>query len=70
VNDLKERNKDSSLGSVRRAAEQQSAERERGLGRIREAFLRRDEAEQRPKRRWLVDVASGKAPLPGRRAED
>jgi hypothetical protein len=44
-------------GSLRRKAERQAEERRRGLGRLREAFRRRDADEEASKRRWRIDVA-------------
>ena len=55
--------RDRALGGLRRRAERQAEERGRGLGRIREAFRRRDEEAQGAKRRWVVDPASRKAPF-------
>jgi len=45
------------VGGLRRTAERQAEERKRGLGRIREAFRRRDaDAEVESKHQWEIDA--------------
>lgn len=62
------RQENSPLGGLRRVAERRRAQSERRqrLGRVTEAFRRRDEAAETERRSWLGALSSQRAPFPWR----